>query len=123
MSMPGNGGPEAVLYGSGRRSRLPARLSLTTSRNPSSMSDVSVRFSATALRLARLSRSFGSLTVVRSTICQDISSICQYVNRQTGRRRRVRTKENRALAGPVQFAGVGAPAIHLPEGNSCLQFD
>src|ERR1700732_4168947 len=32
-------------------------------------------------------------------------------------------KENRALAGPVQFAGVGAPTTHLPEGNSCEHYD
>src|SRR5580704_6130721 len=54
--------------------------SLTTSRSPSSMREVNVRCSASALRLARLSNSFGSLTVVRSIICQDIPldmSICQ----------------------------------------------
>ena len=31
----------------------------------------------------------------------------------------LRPKENRALAGPVQFVDVGASTIHLPEGNIC----
>jgi hypothetical protein len=78
--MPGKGPPVAVLnLGKTRLALLALRFSATTSRNPSSISEVSVRRSASALRLARLSRSAGSRTVVRSIICHDILMVCQYV--------------------------------------------
>src|SRR5665213_1545815 len=80
ISIPGNAPPVAVLT----RGRMRLALaffgfSSTTSRRPSSIREVSVRRSATALRFARTSSSRGNLTVVRSIICIDISSICLYV--------------------------------------------
>src|SRR5262249_1431863 len=56
----------------------------TINRRPSSMREVSVRPSAAALRLARSSRSSGSRTVVRPTICHDISLRWPYVNARRG---------------------------------------
>jgi len=72
-SMPGIGPPVALLTGGNVRGALPTFFfSATTILSPSSMSAVSVRPSAFALRLARSSKALGSRTVVRSAICQDI---------------------------------------------------
>src|SRR5712691_213400 len=80
-SIPGISPPAALLTRGRTRFFLAAFLgSVTTIRNPSSIRDVSVRPSAAALRLARLSRSSGRRTVVRSLICQDIWVYHQYVN-------------------------------------------
>src|SRR5271166_2616465 len=84
-SIPGIGPPLALLIRG--RTRLVFggfRSSLTTSRSPSSISEVRVRRSAAALRLARLRRSSGSLTVVRSAICPTYHtgvSVCQFRQR------------------------------------------
>src|SRR5262249_40986005 len=72
-SIPGMGPPVALLMGGITRFIFPDfLLSLTTNLSPSSISDVSVRPSAVALRLARINSSLGRRTVVRSFICQDI---------------------------------------------------
>src|ERR1700736_5519187 len=101
------------------------------------MREVSARFSAMALRLARASKSRGRRTVVRAIICQDISmnmSVCQYRFRLGSRVNRARVKLGRRPAavcwhfnekkpgprGPgLKFASVGALANHLPEGKNC----
>src|ERR1700722_5958293 len=100
------------------------------------MREVSVRFSAMALRLARASKSRGRRTVVRSIICQDISmnmSVCQYRFRLGSRVNRARQAWpaacggllhfNEKKPGPrgpgLKFASVGALANHLPEGKNC----
>src|SRR5271155_2858849 len=53
-------------------------LSSITRRNPSSINAVSERPSSAALRLALRIRSVGRRTVVRSTICHDISLAATY---------------------------------------------
>src|SRR5712691_9739 len=73
ISIPGIGPPVALLTGSGPPFFFKPFLgSATTIRSPSSIRDVRVRPSAAALRLARVSRSWGRRTVVRSLICQNI---------------------------------------------------
>ena len=85
MSTPGSKPPVAVQTGGSTRSAGSAvRLSLTTRRKPSSISAVSERPSAAALRLARKMRSAGSRTVVRSIICHDIRPTRGYVKGRRG---------------------------------------
>src|SRR5262249_43227801 len=84
-SIPGIGPPVALLMrGRVRFAFAACRSSATIIRRPSSISEVRVRPSAAALRLARLSNSSGRRIVVRSVICQDILSCCIYVNRRVG---------------------------------------
>ena len=72
-TMPGIGPPVALLMrGNTRFFFVAFPVSDIINRRPSSIRDVRVRPSAAALRLARLSRSCGNRTVVRSIICQDI---------------------------------------------------
>jgi len=73
-STPGIGPPVALLTrGRTRLALVCFCFSVKIDRSPSSIRDVRVRPSAAALRLARLRRSSGSRTVVRSVICHDIS--------------------------------------------------
>src|ERR1700730_1831616 len=73
-SIPSIGPPVALLTGGITRFIFSDFLLLfTRSLRPSSISDVSVRPSAAALRLARIKSSLGRRTVVRSFICRDIS--------------------------------------------------
>jgi len=72
-SRPGIGPPVALLTRDMRRfGFVTFRFSAMTNRRPSAINDVRVRPSAAALRFARLRRSSGSRTVVRSIICLDI---------------------------------------------------
>src|SRR5215216_6182987 len=78
-STPGIRPPPALLMRGRMRFFGAFRLVASTIRKPSSISEVSVRPSAAALRLARLSTSSGRRTVVRSVICLDISLYVIYV--------------------------------------------
>lgn len=70
---PGLSPPVAELTGGGTRLvRAAGARSARTRRRPSSIRAVSERPSASALRLARLTRSSGRRTVVLSVICHDI---------------------------------------------------
>ncbi len=78
--MPGNVPPVSLLTGSGVRADTEFfGFSTTTKRKPSSIREVSVRRSAVALRLARASKSRGSLMVVRTNMPHEISPLGKHL--------------------------------------------
>src|SRR4051812_15691292 len=110
-SMPGRNPPVVLLIGGMTRFVLPGlRSSVVTSRKPSSISEVSVRPSDAALRLAREIRSSGRRMVVRSVICLDIRRDGYARQRAAGP---AMAGDNGRNMSDAQFATCGAPEVGL----------